>query len=394
MKYLYTLLVLFAGYIGNAQSVWQQCNISSCNTFIKSFMETPHYLLASGTCISADSGLTWGQVNNGEFAFCMATTTAGLFAGSDTAIYFSSDWGQSWSTSYLTNGPLNFVYDMAVTNDTIFASSRGSGVLMSPDHGASWAILNAGLPNDSTCSIWVKGNIVFVGMLNGGVYKSINGGATWSSANNGISAGSSIYGIVTDGFNIYAASGNMIYISNNDGVSWTQSPGAPQMINKIEVIGNTLLVGCFTPSGQNGVFRSTDQGQSWHPFDNGLPAGCAFGISSIYESTSYVYLAMESQCGSIYRMEKSQYATSLNHPGDPNNLYLVSPVLFADEILISGGNKLRSAISIFDSTGRMVINENFSETLTINTNKFGSGTYYYNISNETGSVKSGKLLKL
>lgn len=394
MKAVSLLLVFFISYQCNAQSIWQQCNNGQCNYFIRSFMETPGNLLASGTCVSSDNGLTWSQLNNGEFAFCLATTSAGLFAGSDTAIYFSSNWGQSWTTSYLTSGSLNFVYDIDVSNDTIFAASRGSGVLMSPDHGNSWIIQNAGLPNDSTYSILIKSNSIFVGMSNGGLYKSTNGGATWSSANNGISANATISGIVTDGINIYAAGENTIYISNNDGISWTQSPGAPVSINKIEVIGNTLLAGCFTPSGANGLFRSLDQGQSWQPFDNGLPVGCPFGISSIYEGTSYVYLGMESQCGSIYRIEKSQLSTSISHSPDVINPFQINPNIFIDEIHISGDNNEKSDIKIFDLTGRIVIHEVFSGNLTINTSKLVSGTYCYNIYSNAVSNIRGRLFKL
>jgi photosystem II stability/assembly factor-like uncharacterized protein len=394
MKTLSALLVFFIISHCNAQSVWQQCNNGSCNNFVRSFIETPSNLLASGTCVSSDSGLTWSLSNNGEFAFCMASTSAGLFAGSDTAIYFSSNWGQSWTTSYLTSGSLNFIYDIDVLNDTVFAASRGSGVVMSADNGNSWVIQNAGLPNDSTYSILVNGTSIFVGMLNNGVYKSTDGGTTWSSANNGIPPNSTISSVVTDGINIYAAARNAIYISNNNGISWTPSPGAPTSINRIEVIGNTLFAGCFTLSGINGLFRSLDQGQTWQAFDNGLPSGCPFGISSIYEGTSYVYLGMESQCGSIYRMEKSQITTSINNSTNANVSYQVVPNLFINEIQISGNTNSKSSIKIYDLTGKLVINEEFFGYLTLNTSKLVSGTYYYSISSNTVSTTNGRLVKL
>ncbi len=393
MKTTLLFLSMMYCYTCVAQPQWQQCNNGPCNYFIKSFIETPTSLLASGTCSSVDTGATWNLVNGGPFAFCLEETSAGIFAGSDTAIYFSSNGGTSWSTVHLTSGVLNFIYGMAVSGDTVFAASRSGGVLMSPDNGNTWSSVNSGLPTDSMLSILSFNTTLYLGTHGEGIYKSLNSGNSWTAINNGIPANASINNIISDGLKIYASSGYTVYISDDDGLTWVTSPGSPGNINKLAVVGNTLLAGCFTINGSTGVFRSMDQGATWQLFTNGLPVGCPYGVSSIYSGSEYVYLAMESQCGSIYRIKKNVVETSLNSENSFNTPYLLYPNPFSNEIKIINNTNEISQLFLYDLSARLIMNETFQSDLFLNTNHVENGIYIYKITSNSNTITTGKIIK-
>lgn len=393
MKTTSLFFAMLCSYTCFAQPQWQQCNIGPCNYFVKSFIETPASLLASGTCSSVDSGATWNLVNGGQFAFCIKETSAGLFAGSDTAIYFSANWGSSWVPVYFTSGSLNFVYDLAVMGDTVFAITRYSGVLMSPDNGNTWSAVIVGLPTDSMLSILSFNNSLYLGTQGGGIFKSSNSGNNWTAINNGIPSNASINNIISDGLKIYASSNYAVYISDDAGLTWVTSPGSPGNINKLAVAGNALLAGCFTLNGSSGVFRSMDQGITWQLFANGLPAGCAYGVSSIYSGSEYVYLAMESQCGSIYRIEKNVVETSLNNESTTHAPYVLQPNPFSHEIQIINNTNETSQLFLYDMSSRLIMNQIFHHNLLLNTNHVDMGIYIYKITSDSNTISTGKIIK-
>lgn len=276
------------------------------------FIEIPGGILSGGNglgiYLSMNNGNNWIASNTGIVSgseiLCFGKNSAGIFAGSDSLIYFSSDNGTSWT---IVNNSKN-VFGLAFMTDTVFGATIGNGIIMSPNNGLTWFSLNNGLPNNSVYSILAKGNKLYAGTFNG-VYVSSNSGSSWTSINNGLPSSIIIRCLETDGVNIYAGTtslssqSNGMYISSNNGTSWVQVTSGISPISFVMGITNVGNV-MFAGAGMAGVYRSLNNGQSWYNYNIGLPILGTFGAGNFYETTSFVFCGIEHGGGSIYKINK------------------------------------------------------------------------------------------
>jgi|GEM_PF-1566763 len=225
---------------------------------------------------SADLGDTWQSVNN-RF---IATRTQAL-AGDGQMLYAT--------VAHVPHEPINSVLAKTLALDTVFRS---------PDRGATWLAGHAGLPDGCNVrSLAVKGTQLFAGTAREGVYRSTDQGVTWSPARNGLPEPYSAYGeidhLVANGTSLFAATrprsvgngrtqGGGIYRSDDNGASWFAVNNGIPLLGEynppysytyyphpigLNVEANTLFFG----TKYNGVFRSTDSGDSWTEVNSGLP---------------------------------------------------------------------------------------------------------------------------
>ncbi|MBC2694336.1 MAG: hypothetical protein HF982_03475, partial [Desulfobacteraceae bacterium] len=135
------------------------------------------------------------------------------------------------------------------------------------DGGVSWNSCNNGLTDLTVTSLSVSPSFVldrtiFVGTWGGGVFKSTEGGASWAEENNGI----------TD-----------MYITT--------------LVTSPEYDSDQTV---FTASKDAGVFKSTDTGYTWIPVNNGLEERVGqtdvhcklLGISPNYSNDQTIFIAM------------------------------------------------------------------------------------------------------
>ena len=314
MKKSLLLLIGCVIFLSDANAQWQLCNDTACKYIPYCFIKSSGKLFLDGSCASIDNGVTWTGTNSGFCALSMGKNSAGLFAGSENAIYFSTNNGSSWTNVY-TTGNNNITWGFAFLHDTVFAATFSSGIITSPDNGVTWYSSNMGLPNDTLLTVFSKDNILYAGTYGHGIYISIDAGNSWFPSYIGIPSGTYIKDFATDGVNIYATSYGTIYISNNGGTSWYAAPlivGPTFTIAKIACISNAILAGGYTPAGAEGMYRSLDSGATWALFNMGLPTGCPYGIGAIYPTSAYAFCGMESNgCGTVFRIPISEVISSV-----------------------------------------------------------------------------------
>lgn len=121
---------------------------------------------------------------------------------------------------------------------------------------------------------------IYAGLDRHGVYVSTDGGATWTPSRTGlpVEAGTGLnrmlYDLAADPADgrLYALVEPTPHVSDDGGATWQALPypgTANGAIQRIVVMGGDLLVVATGPSG-NGVFRSTDRGQTWSPANAGI----------------------------------------------------------------------------------------------------------------------------
>lgn len=288
---------------------------------------------------STDNGVNWILLPTGIQNYSirkLAVSGSNIFAASyGGGIFVSTNNGNNWSEA---NNGLGSAYaiSIAAAGSVIFAAA--DGMYKSTNNGASWAIADNGLFNlFVNYSIGVNGNTVFTGTFWQGIYRTLDYGGTWSRASSGLKASLMNPGAIESIENsLYAGAYYQgFFISQNNGDSWTNI--YPTLnVYSFASSGNYRFAGSAGSNiyGNFGVYRSTDNGNSWHDF------GMFFTqfVSCFLIKDNLIFAGLMN--GGIFR-------TTLDSP-NWEQLIGVPEVLMTRDLLLSGS-------TIFAGTGQGVI---------------------------------------
>lgn len=181
-----------------------------------------------------------------------------------------------WKPSYgPVGGTINAM--VALPNGSILAATKFGGVFASGDRGGSWNF--AGLPGQVVASLARSSSgSVFAASLGDGVSRSTDGGRTWQTTSmpeqtvhalavNGqgfIFAGGGLASVSGDALRrgpaSFPTSSQGIYRSTDDGETWI--PVGLQSISVYALAVDSTSV-LFAGTWQRGLYRSSDNGTSW-----------------------------------------------------------------------------------------------------------------------------------
>jgi uncharacterized protein (TIGR03437 family) len=279
---------------------------------------TPEGLLFRST----NNGGNWSQVlNGGDFtSLVLATTGNTVYAASTTRFYASTDNGAQFN-SIAAGYPVGLITGLAADGANVYLgvfTGTGTGLYRSTNGGATWTQMTNGLPNPAFPSVLIaNGATVVAGLATGQLYRSTDSGATWSLVqlpvtvtgyDSALAVGATMYvtdnGVVLRSTNggatwtvlarldtatieslsfsgnlLYAATlGNGIFTVAADGTSSSLgTTGLPSLeISAALVSGAGLLASTYI----NGVYRSTNAGQSWSASNTGIIASVVTALAS------------------------------------------------------------------------------------------------------------------
>ena len=163
------------------------------------------------------------------------------------------------------------------TATTVYAGTRGPGVLKSVDGGASWATANGPIQtplNVAALAIDPSTPATVYAGTDRGVFKSIDAGQSWSSANSGLTGTIpiTVTALAIDSGSpptLYAGTADGLFKSMDGATHWTSIANgltglAPRVIAIDPATPSTVYVGVDAVDGiNNGVFKTTDAGNSW-----------------------------------------------------------------------------------------------------------------------------------
>jgi photosystem II stability/assembly factor-like uncharacterized protein len=276
--------------------------------------------LNSGLWSSTDNGMSWGKRLSGNFTQ-VAAKDSFIIAGDgyySNNPYYSADGGKTFQKITEEQG-LKFLqtFSIEIFGDTVYIGTK-SGIYFSADWGSTWSILSSDLMNNFILSIEKDNNFMYAGSDGNKFFMSKDEGKTWtkslipSSTNN-----VSIYDIKMLGHNIclgtsslLVTNGNItqigagILISKDSAVTWEAiNPGLPNYIavSSIETMKSYL----FIASNKNaGVFYSTNASNDaafWYPYNRGLTNSY---ITKLLINGEYLYAAT---AGGMYRLKLSDF---------------------------------------------------------------------------------------
>jgi len=237
--------------------------------FINSIaIETPLIFLGTdhGVFVSNDNGNTWEKKNNGLGDTLVNSVVIHqnhiLVATEREGIFCSEDYGDFWHP--VNDGLWSMIAKViSATEQDLFAGTIG-GVFISSNNGSTWEDISNGLIELPILSVVSLDSIIFIGTWFG-VFRSINLGQDWERANNGFSSVSFSAGELTINDSVIYAGTNgepyysgTLYRSNDRGNSWQETGITSGGICSVQLLDTSLFA-----TGGGWAFRSNDWGNTW-----------------------------------------------------------------------------------------------------------------------------------
>jgi photosystem II stability/assembly factor-like uncharacterized protein len=254
--------------LGNS---WNKINSGFTGTSVGALtINSKGHIIASlydGLYRSTNNGDSWSRiVTAGKFypTIFSGDRNGNMLAGVFKGIVRSTDDGDTW-TNVGSGMPYSDVYAIASSPTGIMYSGTSGGVFRSMDGGISWSRACAGLANTSIRALAVSpSGSVFAG-ASIDIFRS-DDGATWKLASNGLKSGW-VNTIVADRAGGIFAGGSMagnVFRSTDSGESWQGfyvNPGSSLAQTFCLAINSHGHI--FAGIELGGIFRSTDNGDSW-----------------------------------------------------------------------------------------------------------------------------------
>lgn len=218
--------------------------------FILGFNANAQWQPSSGCCI---------------WSMCFAVSGDSIFAGTyGSGVYLSPNNGHSWFPTNTGLPTYTYVYALANKGDTIFAGT-GGGIYMSSNGGGSWVKVSTGLTDTVVYALAISNNNIFAGTEGGGVFLSTNNGGLWTAVNTGLT-NNFIRALAVKGDTILAGTnGGYVFLTTNNGGHWTATSLTDTVLT-FAISGNNIFAGTM----HDGIYLSSNGGSSWAAVNTGL----------------------------------------------------------------------------------------------------------------------------
>jgi hypothetical protein len=236
----------------------------------------------SGFFISTDHGATWRRPEDGipagEPVWALVTVGGRVFAGTQReGVFISDDGGETWAASNLglaAIGPdcpgdpgaaQSQILDIAGFGSTVFVVGF-CGVSRSDDLGETWREINEGLPDHfGSTSLAVGDGVAYVSSPEWHVYRLDWEHDRWEPVSGEVELPKTQVKIEDS---LIAASTAGLRRSTDGGKTWEDvsvSPGRP--VQDLAVSDGFIFALPGIHSTAEGVFWSSDLGDTWHPYN-------------------------------------------------------------------------------------------------------------------------------
>jgi photosystem II stability/assembly factor-like uncharacterized protein len=241
--------------------------------------------IQGGIYISTDSGATWQENNKGiaqgndqyHSIYTLTRFGSSLWATSPSAVYRLGD--TSWHVIAIEPNAILTAPSTSWNSDILYRSTS-VGVTTSRLPGNTWQPINTGLRLQIIDDMILTGNGSILAATEAGIFRTSDAGASWDRTQIG-----DFRELARHGISIFARAGNTapaaLIRSTDHGVNWEhKAAGITEPLDMMSTLAASDF-GVFAGFGEpvwepgvwenGGIFRSTDNGESWQSAVNGLP---------------------------------------------------------------------------------------------------------------------------
>ncbi|MBX2991812.1 MAG: T9SS type A sorting domain-containing protein [Bacteroidetes bacterium] len=283
----------------------------------------------SGVFRSTDGGLSWELRSSGLPRFDISYYAATRMLAAGATLYavanmrvFRYD-GETWSSL-----PLDvMVHDIDGTASTLLGGTA-AGVWQSSDNGATWTEENDELIATTPRMFGRIGDQIFTPVSNR-IARTTDNGTTWS-----FPANLEANRLVAHGTSLFAATLDGISRSTDNGVTWTlANQGITQYLPDIRdlAVTNDAVYASFyhimsfhgnSSWFSGGVFRSTNNGESWIAINNGLPRNATSVVAPTHRVAANGQLLFAATVAGVFRSTNAGANWSPAGNGIPENTWV------------------------------------------------------------------------
>lgn len=418
---------------------------------------------SQGIWKSTNAGANWVQMNTGlsnlilqcvgvsatnpNIVMCGTTNT-----GTNPGVYRSTDGAASWTrvVTGITEPAINIQglaidpVNSNVAYITLFdgLTNQANGIYKTTDGGGTWVPVTNGIgaiKNFLSVTINpLNPNVVYAGtsfdpitaMGPAKMYKSVNAGGLWTDMSSGLPSLSTDVkpircisisrldtAVVLAGLFVNTDSLSGMYVTTNGGGVWTRRHnGVPNLVGTLPRSclirpgsSTELFVGLGNAGNTGiGVFRSTDRGLSWAPFNNGLMLNTytirALDFKTTADSTLFAGVAHPTLPAGQGVFEYSWPPLGVNDPNTnlPSKFVLEQnyPNPFNPETVIKYSVPFASfvTVKVYNSSGKEIITLVNSQKspgnyeISFSGEGLPSGAYFYKITADNYSETKKMIL--
>jgi photosystem II stability/assembly factor-like uncharacterized protein len=291
---------------------------------------------SNGVYASTDNGKNWTYAANGIVGSditCLSGGGSNVYAVFNLdSVFSSTDNGNSWVADTGLKGAYQ-IFEVTAIGTRVYAAA-GNGIFVSSDSGRTWSALN----RPAHAVVQSGTNLV---AASDRVYLSTDGGGSWLLANN------SPYGVLylaATGSNVFAAGAYGIYRSTDYGEDWEEVDSSLTNLSSLAATDSIVVAGRYTPPfpltdsippPPGGLFLSTDNGQTWSSYVNGLQGNGYPQVMAVAIRDEDIFAGLTDQGGLNY---PSMFYTSTIHLNDWINTGQSLPSLGISSIYINDSN--------------------------------------------------------
>lgn len=367
----FILLIAILIFNSKLNAQWENPYLGLTGRAIQCFAISNSTLLSGtdgGLVRSTDNGTSWTNIGGGlpysnvHALLSVESYPFNLLAGMVSGrISKSTDYGNNFTGFPVDSVQLPFLASinsiLERTNSSEFWVGTERGVFDLPQYYplSSWIPINTGLPSSETKvrAIIEKDGEVFAG-TNSGVYK-LNG-FNWDEKNTGltntnVTSLATIPGYLIAGTSQGSVGG--VYLSSDNGTNWTLSNSNP-WVTSILTVGSNIFVGTFG----DGIWRSTNNGNTWGQINDGLGSG-AYYVLSLGADNQYLFAGTNGS--GIWRRPLSQVVTGTEDEtnSQPKEFFLIqnypNPFNPSTTIQFQVPNSSFVNLKVYDILGREIV---------------------------------------
>ena len=233
---------------------------------------------------------------------CLAASNGGIFAGTLTTVYFSSNNGSNWEQrgyGLPTSQIYSLVVDSELVNETRVYACTDIGVYLTTNSGENWTKKNNGLTNLFVHCIAVNDSDVFAGTYGNGIFYSKNNGDSWTQLKSNLPENLfvsliAIFPNKLGNKSLIVGTNNGVFLSMDYGTSWTKINNGLDtnyvmtvIITNSDMLGNSEI---FLSTKGQGIVYTSDEGSNWSQTNAGLPSNYIYSLAAVPQSKGRISL--------------------------------------------------------------------------------------------------------